>query len=82
MEDEEISAEHIDFGDVVWRKVQEEAEKYYSGQEILGWFLARHSLKMETTDVLRRIHLKYFGGGRKGADVDGPVGEGGGLFPL
>ena len=65
VEDEEISAEHIDFGDGVWRKVQEEAEKYYSGQEILGWFLASHSLKMEATDVLRRIHLKYFGGGEK-----------------
>ena len=61
----EASAEHIEFSEEVWRGIQEEAEKYFEGQEIVGWFFAQKSLPLEATELFARVHVKHFGGGEK-----------------
>lgn len=46
-------------------KIQEETEKYFEGQEIVGWFFSQRSIPLEATELLKRVHLKHFGGGEK-----------------
>lgn len=58
----ETTAEHVEFGDATWQKIHEEAEKYFEGQEIVGWFLTQKSLPMEISEGLQRTHMKQFGG--------------------
>lgn len=65
VEAEDISAEHIEFTDKIWKKIQEETEKYFEGQEIVGWFFSQRSMSLEATELLKRVHLKHFGGGEK-----------------
>lgn len=64
-ESEDICAEHIELTEVFWKKIHEELEKYFQGQEIVGWFLGERSLPMEAGDTFCRVHLKHFGGGEK-----------------
>ena len=45
-EGEEISEEHIEITQNMWQTIHEEQEKYFEGQEIVGWFLACQSLSM------------------------------------
>ncbi len=61
----EATSEHIDFSEETWQKIQEDAGKYFEGQEITGWFFAQKSLPMEASELFQKIHLKYFGGGEK-----------------
>ena len=65
VEAEDISAEHIEFTEKMWKKIQEETEKYFEGQEIVGWFFSQRSIPLEATELLKRVHLKHFGGGEK-----------------
>ncbi len=58
----EVTAEHIDFSEEVWQKLQEDKEKYFPEQEIVGWFFAQHQVAVEITDLLVKVHLRYFGG--------------------
>lgn len=39
----EAAAEHIDFSEKLWQKLQEDKDQYFPEQEIVGWFL--HSLR-------------------------------------
>ena len=58
----EASADHVEFQDNTWQKLNEEIEQYFEGQEITGWFLTRKSLQIEVTESLQRLHMKLFGG--------------------
>ncbi len=58
----EVTAEHIDFSEEVWQKLQEDKEEYFPEQEIVGWFFAQHQVMVEITDLLVKVHLRYFGG--------------------
>ena len=62
VEEMEVTADHIDFSEKVWAKIQENQEKYFPGQEITGWFFSHPQMYMETNELLARIHLRYFGG--------------------
>ena len=62
VEDMEAAADHIDFSEKVWAKIQEDQARYFPGQEITGWFFSRPQMYMETDELLTRIHLRYFGG--------------------
>lgn len=62
VEDMEAAADHIDFSEKTWAKIQENQAKYFPGQEITGWFFSRPQLSMEADELLTRIHLRYFGG--------------------
>ncbi len=65
VENTEVSSEHIGFSEEVWQKIQEDAAKYFEGQEITGWFFSQRSIPMEATELFQKIHLRYFGGGEK-----------------
>lgn len=65
VEDAEATAEHIGFSEEIWVKIHEEEEKYFSGQEIVGWFFSQPELPVQANEVFQRTHLKYFGGGEK-----------------
>ena len=58
----EISREHVEFTDAMWQQIHEDAEKYFEGEEIVGWFLGGRMQQMEVTEMILRIHLKHFGG--------------------
>ena len=62
VEDMEAAADHIDFSEKIWTKIQENQARYFPGQEITGWFFSRPQLYMEADELLTRIHLRYFGG--------------------
>ena len=61
-EGEEITEEHIEITQNMWQKIYEEQEKYFEGQEIVGWFLARQSLPVEASDLIQKVHRNQFGG--------------------
>ena len=64
-ETEELSREHIEFTDQLWQKIHQEMERYFEGQEIVGWFFAERALTLEASEIFQRAHLKNFGGGDK-----------------
>lgn len=61
-EGKEITEDHIEITQNMWQKIREEQEKYFEGQEVVGWFLARQLLPMETTELIQKIHRNQFGG--------------------
>ena len=58
----EAAAEHIDFSEKLWQKLQEDKDQYFPEQEIVGWFFAQAQIAMEITELLAKIHLRHFGG--------------------
>ncbi len=62
VEDMEAAADHIDFSEKIWKRIQEDQTRYFPGQEITGWFFSRPQLYMEADELLTRIHLRHFGG--------------------
>lgn len=62
VDDMEAAADHIDFTEEVWVEIHAEQEKFFSDQEIVGWFFSQPQLPMEITELFARVHLKYFGG--------------------
>lgn len=61
----EISAEHISFTDQVWSEVHDTAQKYFEGQDILGWFLCLPQNEFEITELITKTHLNHFAGNDK-----------------
>lgn len=59
---EEITEEHIEITQNMWQTIHEEQEKYFEGQEIVGWFLARQSLPVEASELIQKVHRNQFGG--------------------
>lgn len=62
VEETEIAADHIDFSEQVWSRIQENQTRYFPEQEIVGWFFSWPQMYMTANELLLRIHLKYFGG--------------------
>ena len=58
----EITEEHIEITQNMWQKIHEEQEKYFEGQGIVGWFLARQSLPMVVSELIGKVHRNQFGG--------------------
>lgn len=61
-EGEEITEEHIEITQNMWQTIHEEQEKYFEGQEIVGWFLSGRSLSMEPSELIQKVHRNQFGG--------------------
>ncbi len=53
------------FTEQVWGNVYRECEKYFTGQEILGWFLSRPGFVPEKDAVTEETHRTYFSGADK-----------------
>lgn len=65
MEKMEVSLEHISFTDEIWQQAEQEIERCFFGQQVVGWFFIMPECPMELNDVLYRTHLNYFGGSDK-----------------
>lgn len=65
IEQMDVSPEHIVFTDEIWQQADDKIKKYFSDQEVVGWFFVMPECTMELTDVLYRTHLNYFGGNNK-----------------
>lgn len=53
------------FTEKVWADVYQQCEKYFPGQEIMGWFLAKPGFPVEKTLVTEETHRTYFSGADK-----------------
>ena len=54
VEGTETTSEHIGFSEDIWTKIHEEEEKYFPGQEVVGWFLVSLNCRWN--------QMKYFKG--------------------
>lgn len=48
-----------------WGTVYEEMKQYFSGQEVVGWYLSLPDGNVEVNDGIVKTHLKHFGGNDK-----------------
>ena len=78
-EGEEISEEHIEITQNMWQTIHEEQEKYFEGQEIVGWFLACQSLSMEVSELIQKGTQETVWS-RKDSDASGYGRTGGSFF--
>ena len=62
VEDMEVTAEHIEFSEKIWEKIQENQIKYFPDQEVTGWFFSRPQMYLEAGELLTQVHLRHFGG--------------------
>ena len=62
VENMEAAQDHIDFSDDVWDRIQQIQKEYFEHQETVGWFFTDPQLVLEVTELLTKVHLKYFGG--------------------
>lgn len=58
----EVSAEHIDLSEKNWQKIQDDKERYFPEQEVVGWFFAQSQMPIESTELFVKVHLRHFGG--------------------
>lgn len=54
-----------EFTEKIWSDIYAECGRYFPGQEIVGWFLARPGFPMEMADVIEETHRIYFSGADK-----------------
>ena len=77
----EISQEHIEFTDAMWQQIHYDAEKYFEGEEIVGWFLGGQDAA-DGSDGNDSSHTSQAFRRRKSADADGPGGKRRSIFSL
>lgn len=53
------------FSEKLWSDLYQECEKYFPGQEIMGWFLARPGFPVEKNALTEETHRTYFSGADK-----------------
>ena len=77
----EATAEHIDFSEKIWQKIQDDKEQYFQEQEIVGWFFctAADSNRGHRTPGESTSQTFW---GRKDSDADGSGRTGRCIFPL
>ncbi|MDO5338160.1 MAG: LysM peptidoglycan-binding domain-containing protein [Eubacteriales bacterium] len=63
--EEKMSLENISFTEKTWVHLNENMEKYFPDQDVVGWFYSESGLAMEVENMLYKIHLTHFGGGSK-----------------
>lgn len=68
------------FTEKIWGDVYQECEKYFPGQEILGWFLTKPGFPIEKTAVTEETHRTYFSGADKVLFMMEPVEHDSGFF--
>lgn len=63
--EEKMSLDNIPFTEKTWVHLNENMEKYFPDQDVVGWFYSAAGLAMEVENMLYKIHLTHFGGGSK-----------------
>lgn len=65
VENLDAAPEKVAFTDEIWTQIEEKQKKYFSNQDVVGWFYTMPDLPMEVSDSFYRAHLNYFGGNDK-----------------
>lgn len=61
-EDMDAAPDHIDFSKEQWKQIQDDQKQYFDDQEIVGWFFSQPQLTLEVSELMTKVHMKYFGG--------------------
>ena len=61
------------FTEKLWGNIHQECEKYFPGQEIMGWFLSRPGFAIQQNAIMEETHRTYFSGADKLLFVTEPV---------
>lgn len=61
------------FTEKLWGTIHQECEKYFPGQEIMGWFLSRPGFTIQQNIIMEETHRTYFSGADKVLFVTEPV---------
>ena len=61
------------FTEKLWGNIHQECEKYFPGQEIMGWFLSRPGFTIQQNAIMEETHRTYFSGADKVLFVTEPV---------
>lgn len=72
---QEVSEKHgkYCFTEKIWGDIYQECERYFPGQEIMGWFLSRPGFAPLQNVVMEETHRTYFSGADKVLFVTEPV---------
>ena len=76
----EATAEHIDFSEKIWQKIQDDKEQYFQEQEIVGWFFSAADSNRGHRTPGESTSQTFWG--RKDSDADGSGRTGRCIFPL
>ena len=61
-ENMDAAPDHIDFSKEQWKQIQDDQKQYFDDQEIVGWFFSQPQITLEATELMTKVHMKYFGG--------------------
>lgn len=61
-ENMDAASDHIDFSKEQWKQIQDDQKQYFDDQEIVGWFFSQPQITLEATELMTKVHMKYFGG--------------------
>ena len=62
IEIEEISLEENCFSKEIWEKIYHQIEEDFKEEHIVGWMVTKAGLKLESTEILEKIHIDNFAG--------------------
>lgn len=69
----DFTLNHIYFNDEIWSGVYEIIKEYFSGMNIVGWFLSVPGYPLELNDEIMRVHLNHFAGNNKVLMMSEPI---------
>lgn len=72
LEPDDETGEGVTFNDQMWMRIYEEIEKYFKGQEILGWFLSMPGFPLEVDYEILSTHRTHFPGWDKVLFMEDP----------
>ena len=61
----ELDMDETVFNETVWYELIEKGEKYFPGQEVVGWFLSRIGFSVEINQKIIDTHINNFSGNYK-----------------
>lgn len=61
-ENMDAAPDHIDFSKEQWKQIQDDQKQYFDDQETVGWFFSQPQITLEATELMTKVHMKYFGG--------------------
>ena len=61
------------FSEKLWGDIYQECEKYFPGQEIMGWCLSRPGFSIQQSVIIEEPHRTYFSGADKVLFVTEPI---------
>ena len=61
----ELDMDETVFNEAIWYELIEKGEKYFPGQEVMGWFLSRMGFSVEMNQKIMNTHMNNFAGDYK-----------------